>query len=124
TLVRQLLGCASAVSRSVAEGLSKASRTVVEALSKDCRTSLEQQSNTGRRNPEESCVCNHAKAPARYGLGLALGFAVLLMVGNVKYTTAQEGFSVSGKVISAADGTAIEGATVTNKRTGIHSVTD
>ena len=124
TLVRQLLGCASAVSRSVAEGLSKASRTVVEALSKDCRTSLEQQSNTRRRNPEESCVCTHAKAPARYGLGLALGFAVLLMVGNVKYTTAQEGFSVSGKVISAADGTAIEGATVTNKRTGIHSVTD
>src|SRR5690606_7057120 len=76
-----LSGSCSAVLRRFPEGLSKASRTVVEALSKDCRTSLEQQSNTGRRNPEESCVCNHAKAPARYGLGLALGFAVLLMVG-------------------------------------------
>ncbi|MBK1439689.1 TlpA family protein disulfide reductase [Parapedobacter sp. ISTM3] len=31
-----------------------------------------------RRNPEESCVCTLAKAPARYGLGLALGMAVLL----------------------------------------------
>src|SRR5690606_29823619 len=82
-LIRQLFACASAFSRSVAEGLSKASRTLVEALSKDCRTSLEQQSNNCRRNIEESCVCTHAKVPARSGLGLALGLVVLLLCGNL-----------------------------------------
>ena len=83
-IVWHLFGCASVFSRSVAEGLSKASRTLVEALSKDCRTSLEQQSNNGRRNIEESCVCTHAKVPARYGLGLALGMVVffLLAIGT------------------------------------------
>lgn len=35
-----------------------------------------------------------------------------------------ERFTVSGKVISAASGVAIEGATVTNKRTRIHAATD
>ena len=124
SLVRQLLGCASALSRSVAEGLSKASRTLVEALSKDCRTSLEQQSNTRRRNIEESCVCTHAKAPARGGLGLALGLVFLQAVMCLQARTQQEPFTVAGKVISAAEGAIIEGATVTNKRTGIHSVTD
>ena len=80
TIVRQLLGCASAFSRSVVEGFSKPRRTIVEALSKDCRTSPEQQSNTSRRNFEESCVWTHAKAPARYGLGLALGMVVTLFL--------------------------------------------
>ncbi|MFC7526815.1 TlpA family protein disulfide reductase [Parapedobacter sp. GCM10030251] len=80
TIVRQLLGCASAFSRSVVEGFSKPRRTIVEALSKDCRTSLEQQSNTSRRNFEESCVWTHAKAPARSGLGLALGMTVTLFL--------------------------------------------
>src|SRR5690606_23199019 len=71
----------------------------------------------------ESCVCTHAKAPARNGLGLALGFVVAFVaMGN--QSTAQESFSVSGKVISAVDGKAIESATVTNKRTRIHTVTD
>src|SRR5690606_2491520 len=79
-VVRWLFGCASAFFRSVVEGLPKASRTIVEALSKDCRTSLEQQSNNCRRNIEESCVCTHAKVPARSGLGLALGMAVLMLV--------------------------------------------
>ena len=124
TLVRQLLDCASAVSRSLVEGLSKASRTGVEARSKDCRTSLEQQSNTRRRNIEKSCVCTHAKAPARYGLGLALGLVVLMSVVMGKPGFAQESFFVSGKVISVTSGVAIEGATVTNKRTRIHAVTD
>jgi len=36
----------------------------------------------------------------------------------------QETFAVGGKVISAASGVAIEGATVTNKRTRIHAFTD
>jgi len=36
----------------------------------------------------------------------------------------QEPFVVTGKVISAASGVAIEGATITNKRTRIHAVTD
>ena len=36
----------------------------------------------------------------------------------------QENFAVSGKVISAASGVAIEGVTVTNKRTRIHAFTD
>mgnify|MGYP002398286786 CR=1 FL=1 len=79
-IVRLLLGCASAFSRSVVEGFSKPCRTIVEALSKDCRTSLEQQSNTRRRNFEESCVWTHAMAPARYGLGLALGMTVTLFL--------------------------------------------
>jgi len=111
-LIRQLFACASAFSRSVAEGLSKASRTLVEALSKDCRTSLEQQSNNCRRNIEESCVCTHAMAPARSGLGLALGVVVLLLACHVKHGIAQETFSLEGKVISAASGAAIEGAAI------------
>ena len=102
-----VFGCASAFSRSVAEGLSKASRTLVEALSKDCRTSPEQQSNNCRSGP-----------------GLALGMVVLLFIALGKQGFAQERFSVGGKVISAANGQAIEGATVTNKRTRIHAVTD
>ncbi|WP_257667044.1 TlpA disulfide reductase family protein [Parapedobacter tibetensis] len=32
---------------------------------------------TCRKNSEESCVCTHAKAPARSGLGLALGVMVI-----------------------------------------------
>ncbi|MFB2118014.1 SusC/RagA family TonB-linked outer membrane protein [Parapedobacter sp. 2B3] len=36
----------------------------------------------------------------------------------------QETFTVAGKVISAASGVAIEGATITNKRTRIHAFTD
>jgi len=36
----------------------------------------------------------------------------------------QETFAVSGKVISAASGAAVEGVTVTNKRTRIHAFTD
>ena len=36
----------------------------------------------------------------------------------------RESFTVTGKVISAASGVAIEGATVTNKRSRIHAVTD
>src|SRR3546814_20478209 len=52
-------------------------------------------------------------------LGLVVAFVVM---GN--QGIAQESFSVSGKVISATSGTAIEGATVTNKRTRIHAVTD
>jgi len=79
-IVLPLLGCASAFSRSVVEGFSKPRRTIVEALSKDCRTSLEQQSNTCRRNSEESCVWTHAMAPARNGLGLALGLMVTLFL--------------------------------------------
>ncbi|WP_188752148.1 TlpA disulfide reductase family protein [Parapedobacter defluvii] len=88
-IVRLLLGCASAFSRSVVEGFPKPSRTIVEALSKDCRTSLEQQSNTGRRNFEESCVWTHAKAPARSGLGLALGLTLFLLLGMSKGAHAQ-----------------------------------
>jgi len=80
-IVRLLLGCASAFSRSVVEGFSKPCRTTVEAQSKDCRTSLEQQSNTCRRNSEKSCVWTHAKVPARYGLGLALGLTLFLLLG-------------------------------------------
>jgi len=79
-IVLPLLGCASAFSRSVVEGFSKPTRIIVEALSKDCRTSLEQQSNTCRRNFEESCVWTHAMAPARNGLGLALGLMVTLFL--------------------------------------------
>src|SRR5690606_8200670 len=71
-------------------------------------------------NREESCVCTHAKAPARNGLGLALGLVVaFIAMGN--QGMAQDSFSVSGKVISAASGAAIEGATVTNKRTRVHA---
>ena len=80
TIVRLLLGWASAFSRSLAEGLSKRCRTLVEALAKDCRTSLEQRSNTCRRNPEKSCVWTHAMAPARSGLGLALGMTLFLLL--------------------------------------------
>ncbi|MFB2121573.1 SusC/RagA family TonB-linked outer membrane protein [Parapedobacter sp. 2B3] len=36
----------------------------------------------------------------------------------------RESFAVTGKVISAASGVAIEGATITNKRSRIHAVTD
>ncbi|MFC7524190.1 SusC/RagA family TonB-linked outer membrane protein [Parapedobacter sp. GCM10030251] len=36
----------------------------------------------------------------------------------------QERLAISGRVISAADGRAITGATVTNRRTGIHTATD
>ena len=94
-IVRLLLGCASAFSRSVVEGFSKPTRTIVEALSKDCRTSLEQQSNTCRRNFEESCVWTHAKVPARSGLGLALGLTLFLLstMGTDIYaqTNAQQG---------------------------------
>jgi len=36
----------------------------------------------------------------------------------------RESFTVTGKVISAASGVAIEGATITNKRSRIHAVTD
>jgi len=82
---------------------------------------------TGRaakRNPEEPCVCTHAKVPAHRGLGLALGMAVLLFIALGKQGFAQERFSVNGKVISAASGVAIEGATVTNKRTRVHAITD
>jgi len=79
-IVLPLLGCASAFSRRVVEGFSKPRRTIIEALSKDCRTSLEQQSNTRRRNSEESCVWTHAMAPARSGLGLALGLMVTLFL--------------------------------------------
>ena len=89
TIVQQLLGCASVFSRSIVEGFSKPCRTIVEALSKDCRTSLEQQSNTGRRNFEESCVWTHAKAPARSGLGLALGLTLFLLLGMSKGAHAQ-----------------------------------
>jgi len=88
-IVRLLLGCASAFSGSVVEGFPKPRRTIVEALSKDCRTSLEQQSNTCRRNFEESCVWTHAKAPARSGLGLALGMAVLLLLALLSSLHAQ-----------------------------------
>jgi len=94
TRVRLLLGCASAFSRSIVEGFPKPSRTLVEALSKDCRTSPEQQSNTCRRNPEESCVWTHAKAPARSGLGLALGMLLLCLfafhTGVCALTTAKQ----------------------------------
>ncbi len=96
-LVRQLFACASAFSRSVAEGFSKASRTLVEALSKDCRTSLEQQSNNSRRNIEESCVCTHAMVPARSGLGLALGLVIFLLAigpGVHAQTSARQGTSL------------------------------
>lgn len=88
-IVWLVFGCASAVSRSIAEGFSKASRTLVEARSKDCRTSLEQQSNNGRRNIEESCVCTHAKVPARSGLGLALGVVVLFSLSMMSNLSAQ-----------------------------------
>src|SRR5690606_33404189 len=81
------------------------------------------ENNVGRKSGEESCVCTHAKVPARYGLGLALGLMVLMFVG-LQCAAAQESFSVSGKVISATSGQAIEGATITNKRTRIHAVTD
>src|SRR5690606_11978972 len=36
----------------------------------------------------------------------------------------RESFTVTGKAISAASGVAIEGATITNKRSRIHAVTD
>jgi len=42
---------------------------------------------------------------------------VLLLVGHANYAAVQESFAVIGKVISAASGVAIEGATITNKRT-------
>jgi len=74
-LVRQLFACASAFSRSVVEGFSKASRTIVEGLSNKSRTAVEQLSKKYR----ESCVCTHAKVPARSRLGLALGMMLLLV---------------------------------------------
>ncbi|MFC3197555.1 TlpA family protein disulfide reductase [Parapedobacter deserti] len=37
-----------------------------------------------RKDIEDSCVCTHAKAPARSGLGLALGLVVLLLCGIAK----------------------------------------
>src|SRR5690606_35875361 len=86
--------------------------------------SLQHRWLPAKRNPEEPCVCTHAKAPARYGLGLALGMLVLLLTALGNNGFAQDSFSVNGKVISATDGKAIEGATVTNKRTRIHAVTD
>src|SRR5690606_27317205 len=76
-----------------------------------------------RKNIKESCVCTHAMAPAHSGLGLALGL-VMLFVSLGNQGIAQQSFSVHGKVISAASGVAIEGATVTNKRTRIHAMTD
>ncbi|MFC3198125.1 TlpA family protein disulfide reductase [Parapedobacter deserti] len=48
-----------------------------------------------RRNLEESCVCTHAMAPARYGLGLALGamatlFLTVMCLYAVQPVSAQE----------------------------------
>ncbi|MFC3199524.1 SusC/RagA family TonB-linked outer membrane protein [Parapedobacter deserti] len=88
-----------------------------------------------RRDIEESCVCTHAKAPARSGLSLALGLMVSILLMTICFhARAQQrndvpealgkGLSVSGKVISAVNGAIIQGATITNKRTGIHTVTD
>ncbi len=119
-----VFGCASTFSRSISERLSKASRTRVEARSKASRTGLEQQPNTCRRNFEESCVWTHAQAPTRIGLGLALGMVVLLSIIMAKQVIAQEVSTVSGKVISTATGGGIEGATITNKRTHTHTITD
>lgn len=88
-----------------------------------------------RRNIEESCVCTHAKVPARSGPGPALGLMVSILLMTICFhARAQQrndvpealgkGLSVSGKVISAVNGSIIRGATITNKRTGIHAVTD
>src|SRR5690606_18657964 len=90
--------CASAFSGSVVEGFSKPRRTIVEALSKDCRTSLEQQSNTRRRNPEETCVWTHAMAPARNGLGLALGLMATLFLTIMCLETRAQRPETSGPV--------------------------
>lgn len=76
-VVRLCFGIFPKHCRRFLEGQWNNCRSVVEALSKDCRTSLEQQSNICRRNIEESCVCTHAMAPARSGLGLALGMMLL-----------------------------------------------
>src|SRR5690606_15278103 len=71
-----------------------------------------------RKDSEESCVCTHAMAPARYGLGLALGLVLLQTVICLQALAQQEGGAirgrvfVSGKVVSAADGRALEGVTV------------
>jgi len=125
-LVRQLLAIASAFSRSVVEGFSKASRTIVEALSKDCRTTLEQQSNNSRRNIEESCVCTHAKAPARSGLGLALGLAAFFFfvfnchaLAQYRPTSSKQSMeetkyqqTIMGTVVSASTDMPIEGARI------------
>gem|GEM_PF-2060062 len=122
-IVLSLLGCALAFSRSVVEGFSKPRRTIVEALSKDCRTSPEQQSNTRRRNPEESCVWTHAVAPARNGLGLALGLTATLFLTIMcleARAQAPDGTSgpvatgniLSGTAITAVTNLPVEGATV------------
>ena len=49
---------------------------------------------------EESCVCTHAKAPARSGLGLALGLVVLL----VQMMTVHAQLPESSGVVSADKG--------------------
>src|SRR5690606_37599735 len=79
------------------------------------------EGTAGNRNG--SCVCTLAMAPARYRLGLALGVMILLVFG-LHDAVAQHTVNISGKVVSAIDGAAIEGVTVTNKRTGIHVITD
>ncbi len=54
-------------------------------------------------------------------LGLLAAATIMCLVARAQQ---QESFTLTGKVISAADGRAIEGATVTNKRTQVHSITD
>src|SRR5690606_10708489 len=75
-----------------------------------------------KRN-EESCVCTHAKVPARSGLGLALGLMVTLFLTTMcLYARAQRpvlsGPVLSGTVTDSA-GAAISGATITIKGTTI-----
>lgn len=81
-----------------------------------------------KRNTEESCVCTHAKAPARSGLGLALGLmAALFLTTMCLYARAQRpepsGPVLSGTVTDSA-GAAISGATITIKGTTVKTATD
>src|SRR5690606_38513692 len=112
-------------------GFSKPRRTIVEALSKDCRTSLKQQSNTRRRNFEESCVWTHAMAPARNGLGLALGLMVVFFLTTIwiesraqlpdfKSASAvkRPNALLEGLVKGAASNLPLEGASICIKETG------
>ena len=79
TIVRWLFGLASTFSRNVVGGLL----------------------NTCRRNLEKSCVWTRAKAPARRGLGLALGMVALLCISMLP--------RVYGQVIGESE-TALEAA--------------
>ena len=61
-----------------------------------------------------------------YNIQLPMLLLTICLFIMCLYARAQqlETFAVTGKVISAASGVAIEGATVTNKRTRIHAFTD